>query len=60
MAWMERRADRNNNTTERLNLKILDIGSRAYQILLFKFMTVFEVNAGLLFVAHSHVSSLGL
>lgn len=29
---------RNNNTGARLNLKILDIGSRAYQTLLFKFI----------------------
>lgn len=35
---MGRLAVRNNNTGARLNLKILDIASRAYQMLLFKFI----------------------
>lgn len=38
---MGRLAVRNNNTGARLNLKILDIGSRAYQIVLFKFIAGF-------------------
>lgn len=38
MVWIERRVDRNNNIASRLNCKISDIASRAYQILLFKFM----------------------